>query len=285
MPIGFVCRTRRHLECAPGGSHETVFTSNTVNRRQADDPLIKQGQSLLDGVLCESPDGDLNLTECKQEVNYSFNGYASDVLKSGFEPKSALFAPLIRSNRALAGLPEDAARNRRRPINRTDSLISPALFSPERCASLRSVTAHECAGDFIYAKGAQDVEHQRDLRFFRKPGRAAGEHHAKLIVLDCVCSKKLLDDGSDSPFAIEPSLQLGREGARACARDAGHRAHGALPWPSASRKDSPASRGISTPQAHGRRRLARCLLPMRGCGLQRCASTWRPGARASRRNR
>src|SRR4030095_16033228 len=64
----------------------------------------------------------------------------------------------------------------------------------------------------------QDVQHQRDLRFFRKPGMAAGEHHAQLIVFDRVCSEKLRDDGSDSPFAIEPSLQLAREGARvACA--------------------------------------------------------------------
>src|SRR4030095_9235365 len=58
--------------------------------------------------------------------------------------------------------------------------------------------------------------------------------------------------------------------------DAGYRARDALRWPSARRKDSPAHRGISTPQAHGRRRLARRLLPMRGCGLQRCASTWLP---------
>src|SRR5262245_48217040 len=44
------------------------------------------------------------------------------------------------------------------------------------------------------------------------------------------------------------------------------------------RRDSQAHRGISTPQAHGRRRLARRLPPMRGCELQRCALAWRPCA-------
>src|ERR1700756_1559738 len=44
-----------------------------------------------------------------------------------------------------------------------------------------------------------------------------GKHHAKLIVFDRVCSKEILDDGRDGPFAREQPSQLGRE-----------RAHGAL---------------------------------------------------------
>src|SRR5215472_12984752 len=44
------------------------------------------------------------------------------------------------------------------------------------------------------------------------------------------------------------------------------------------RKGSPAHRGISTLPARGRRRLVQRPLPSPGCGLQRCASTWRPCA-------
>ena len=58
------------------------------------------------------------------------------------------------------------------------------------------------------------MEHERDLRFLRKPRMAAGEHHPKLIVFDRVRSKQLLDDGGERPFAFEQLPQLWREGAR-----------------------------------------------------------------------
>src|SRR5262249_38501433 len=41
---------------------------------------------------------------------------------------------------------------------------------------------------------------------------------------------------------------------------------------------SEAPGGFPTPQAQGRRRLARRLPPMRDCELQRCALAWRPCA-------
>jgi hypothetical protein len=42
------------------------------------------------------------------------------------------------------------------------------------------------------------MEHKSDLRFLGKPRITAGEHHAKLIVFDRVCAKKLLDDRSST---------------------------------------------------------------------------------------
>src|SRR5262245_48464391 len=66
----------------------------------------------------------------------------------------------------------------------------------------------------MYAEAAQDVEHKRDLRFLNKPGVAAGEHHAKLIVFDRVCAEKFLDGGGNSPFTFEQSPQIWRKVAR-----------------------------------------------------------------------
>src|SRR5215468_1445726 len=88
------------------------------------------------------------------------------------------------------------------------------FFGPGDALLDRRLTAHERTGHFAYAKTAQDVKHESDLRFLRKPGIATREHHAKLIVFDRVCSEKLLDGGGDSPFAFEQSSQLWSEGAR-----------------------------------------------------------------------
>ena len=114
-----------------------------------------------------------------------------------------------------AGRPEGAAEKSSAPAT-SNSLFDPAstFFAREMRFSIAAYAAHERIRDFMDAKAAQDVQHERDLRLLRKPRMAAGEHHAKLIVFDRVCSKKLLDNGGDSPFAFEQSPQLWREGAR-----------------------------------------------------------------------
>ncbi len=48
----------------------------------------------------------------------------------------------------------------------------------------RRVAAQECARDLVHAESAQDVEDQRDLRFFPQPRMTAGEHHAELPIFD-----------------------------------------------------------------------------------------------------
>ena len=95
----------------------------------------------------------------------------------------------------------------------------------------RSVTAHERIRDFIYAKPAQDVQHERDLRFLRKPRMAAGEHHAKLIVFDRVLLQKApRRQGRPSIRFRAVAPALARKCAR-CARAAERRERGSLRWP------------------------------------------------------
>src|SRR5262249_33848971 len=68
------------------------------------------------------------------------------------------------------------------------------------------------------AKAAQNMEHEGDPGFLRKPRMAAGEHHAQLIVFDGVGAKKFFDDRCDGPFAFEESAQFwGKSASRALA--------------------------------------------------------------------
>jgi hypothetical protein len=94
----------------------------------------------------------------------------------------------------------------------------------------RSVTAHERIRDFIYAKPAQDVQHERDLRFLGKPGMAAGEHHPKLIVFDRFGPKSTSTTGATVHSLSSSCFSSVRKCAR-CARAAGRREHGSLRWP------------------------------------------------------
>jgi hypothetical protein len=75
------------------------------------------------------------------------------------------------------------------------------------------VRADECSGHLVHAEAAEDVQDQRDLGLLGKPRRAAGEHHAQLIVLDLLRGEKLLDGRGQRPFAFEQPAELGCEGA------------------------------------------------------------------------
>ena len=52
-----------------------------------------------------------------------------------------------------------------------------------------------------------------DLGLLGQAWRAAGEHHAQLIVLDLLGGEKLLDGGGQRPFAFQQAAQFGRESA------------------------------------------------------------------------
>jgi hypothetical protein len=57
----------------------------------------------------------------------------------------------------------------------------------------RTVGADERARDLAHAESAQGVQNQRDLRLLGQPRMAAGEHHAKQVVFDCVRCKEFFN--------------------------------------------------------------------------------------------
>jgi hypothetical protein len=76
------------------------------------------------------------------------------------------------------------------------------------------MAADEGARDLVCAEAAQDVENERDLHLLCQARLAAGEHHTKQIVFDCVGCKELFDGGSERPFALEQAAQVRRERVR-----------------------------------------------------------------------
>src|SRR5215831_11139571 len=76
------------------------------------------------------------------------------------------------------------------------------------------VAADEGARDLVYAEAPQDVENERNLCLLGQARLAAGEHHAKEVVLDRVRRKELFDGGGECPLAVQQASQLRREGSR-----------------------------------------------------------------------
>ena len=77
------------------------------------------------------------------------------------------------------------------------------LLGPRESFLHRRVRTDERARDFVDTESAEDMQDERDLRFLREAGMAAGEHHAQLVILDCVGGKALLDRRRERPLAIE----------------------------------------------------------------------------------
>ena len=67
------------------------------------------------------------------------------------------------------------------------------------------VRGHEGTRDLVNAKTAQDMKDEHDLRFFGQARMAAGEHHAELVVFDCVVGKHFLYNGCECPLALKKS--------------------------------------------------------------------------------
>src|SRR5262245_55542742 len=73
------------------------------------------------------------------------------------------------------------------------------------------MTREKRARNLAGAKAAEDVEHQRHLRFLGQPGMAAREHHPQLLVANRRYRKRLVYRWNERPFRLQHADDFGRE--------------------------------------------------------------------------